>query len=121
MWNRWIRMVRGDLAGLRPLPMALVRLPWLVLGRFVTQPELWNRHRVVDVDEADLDPLADGHLLLGLRAAGVVGAHQVANEPDRHGLALEAPSPLHAALLVQLDQHDRVGQPLAERRLDGLS
>src|SRR5579862_6803229 len=100
------------------LRSAKCRLPWLVLGCLVTQTKLRQRHPVAQRYEAGTYPLADGNLPLVLGQQWIVGANQVTDKAHGYQLILAATPPSNRSLLVKLDQHDRVRNPVAERRLD---
>src|SRR5580658_10273660 len=89
-------------------------------GRFVTETKLRQRHAVAQRHEAGTYPLADSNLLLVLGPRWIVGADQVTDEAHGYQLILAAALPRNRSLLVKLDQHDRVRNPVAERRLNRL-
>src|SRR5215469_4647249 len=78
--------------------------------RLVDKGELGQGEVGREVLEDDADSLADGDLALRLRLE--VGCHEVADDAERLVRRGRAP------LLVQLDQHHRIGRPFLEAGLN---
>ena len=62
------------------------------IAALFAQSELGQSHRVVEIHEADFDPLADGHVVLGL-GHHRVGATQIGDHSQGDGLVLLAAPP----------------------------
>src|SRR5688500_2883007 len=75
-------------------------LPRRDFGRLGAETELWQRHGLVDVEETDLDALADGDVVFVFGRGGIVHLHEVGHDAQRYVLVFTRVAPRHFALFV---------------------